>query len=638
MTDEERVRALRTLAAGAGVELEYWDVKGVHHEASVDALLAVLPSLDIEVTTLADAPGALAREQARAAALPASDAVEERATASSGSAGSAPVALGFEATDRLWGVFAPAYALQGGTGIGAHVGTLDALARFVHPRGGRVVATLPLLASYLDEPFDPSPYAPVSRLFWNELYLDLGSLPELAAVPDALDNLEGLRSWGHAANARGRTFDYRHQSGYVRGTLEKVIAGRGSWPTACTEAFARYAEEHPDAVEYARFRARVEVDGTWRSWPESGAAGAARTHPRGLDQVTVDVHLFSQFAMQRRMDALADDLASRDQRLYLDLPVGTHAEGFDTWKHRDLFAWGCAAGAPPDDFFTEGQNWGFPPIKPQVSRASGHAYLREVLRHHMRVAGILRLDHVMGLHRMFWVPDGLEAREGVYVRSPRDELFALVAEESIRSGCVVVGEDLGTVPDEVRDAMAAHGLLGMYVAEFNQPAWQGAPLEAPTNEQLAVVDTHDTPTFSGWLRGRDIDRRKEVGLLDDISALDEYAARRQQRENAIGFLRGRGDLPPGADDADDIAIHTALLRFVGDSDSPCVLVNLEDLWGETEPQNVPGTPVDRPNWVHRYPYEVGELATHDELNAALAALQDCRLGSHLRAAGAGEGS
>lgn len=532
--------------------------------------------------------------------------------------------------DRLWGLFSPVYALPGGSGLGAHLGDLRELAASMDRLGGKIVGTLPVLATWLGTPFDPSPYAPVSRRFWNELYIDLRRMPELALSPVASNNLDGLRSIGHAANVKGRTFDYRHQYGYVRGVLEQVVAARADWPADQQRDFARFLEHHDEVTDYARFRSCAERRGEgWHGWPAGPATGSISD--RDVDPAVVLLHQFAQYAMSRDLDQLDSDLRGRGQRLYLDLPIGAHGDGYDTWKHQDLFAWGAGAGAPPDDFFEDGQNWGFPPIRPAVSRQDGHRHVRDVLHHHMAVAGILRLDHVMGLHRLYWVPDGLRAKDGVYVTYPQDELFAIVAIESAGHDCVVVGEDLGTVPDEVRHAMRDHDMLGMYVAEFNQPAWSGTPLAPPHTDQLASIDTHDTPTFTGWLRGLDIDRRRDQGMLDDLAATDARRDRDKQVENLVAFLRARGDLSPKSDHRDEPALLKALCRYLGDGDAPAVLVALDDLVGESNPQNVPGTMNDRPNWVQRLPVTLDELFADDRILSVLDALQDCRLGSHLRA-------
>ncbi len=332
----------------------------------------------------------------------------------------------------------------------------------------------------------------------------------------------------------------------------------------------------------------------WNHWPERLQRG--RIEASDFDVGIAARHVYAQWAMDAQMAELSDRLARRGQHLYLDLPVGAAADGFDTWIDRDAYAWGAAVGAPPDDFFALGQNWGFPPLQPEVGRAEGHRHLAECLRHHMAYAGMLRLDHVMGLHRLFWVPDGMEAHEGVYVRYPTDEQFAVVAIESHRSGCVVVGEDLGTVPDEVRDAMDRHRVLRSYVAEFSLLGGPSDALVAPDRRSVASVDTHDTPTFAAW-----------------VEALD------QQDRDRLSAQVGTSDLLGG------------VLSTLADSDAPALLVTLEDLVGQTEPQNVPGTGSDRPNWVVRLPVPLRELASAPDVVARLSQVQARRLASHARA-------
>ncbi len=332
--------------------------------------------------------------------------------------------------------------------------------------------------------------------------------------------------------------------------------------------------------------------------------------------------------MHCQLTALSADLAGREQRLYLDLPVGTSGDGFDTWSHHDLFGWGCGVGAPPDDFFGAGQNWGFPPVSPMISRAQGHAHLAACLRHHLTAARVLRLDHVMGLERLYWVPDGHAASEGVYVRYPRDELFAVLAVEATRADAVVVGEDLGTVPDEVRDALQRHGILGMYVSQFELPSHPGAPIPVPDRFQVATLDTHDTPTFAAWWQGLDVDLRQRLGFLDEAEAEADRNRRATDRRAVELALREAGLLPG---DADEGAARDGVLRLLGRSDAASVLVALDDLVLETDPQNVPGTGQDRPNWVRMLPCTLAELTDDPAIQATLAGLQDERLGAHARA-------
>ena len=703
MNDDELRHSLYDLARAVGVQTEYWDVRGQHHVASVDALLAVLGALRLPVEVLGDLPAAWAHhlhaEAGRTAPpvlvsfdgaplavdvrLPEGADVDrchltllledggeldlgtahfddkvgqlddlggERVltrrlsftgewpagyhTAVLDLPGRPPVradvlaapgtVAGPPPDERSWGVFSPLYALRRATGPGPVVADLDALGALVAPCGGAVVATLPLLAGYFERPWDPSPYSPISRLFWNELYLDLADLPE-AGDAGVVRDLLGRSSVRHELDAlRAATqFPTRRQADLVRRVLgEAVVDARaeGRLPDVSTPGPG-------DLDDYARYRAAVAAHGTgWHGWPAEQRAGDLAG--LALDADVIAYHRVAQAAMQRQLAGVADGLAARGQRLYLDLPVGVHADGYDAWRHQDLFATGISVGAPPDDFFAEGQSWGFPPAIPAAAQATGHRYWRDCLRHHMQVAGVLRLDHVMGLHRLFWVPDGLSAREGVYVLGPREEQLAVLAIESHRHDCWVVGEDLGTVPDEVREAMWRHQMLGMHVAEFQIGSWPGAAPDPAPARTVASLDTHDTPTFAGFLAGTDIERRVADGQLDPADAEGEHERRRQQADNLTGHLVGSGLLAPGGGAAD---VAAAAGELLGHGESALVLVTLEDLWGELEPQNVPGTPVDRPNWVHRCRDTLTDLGDDDAVQGAFTRLEAAREGARARA-------
>ncbi|MEJ5254177.1 MAG: 4-alpha-glucanotransferase [Acidimicrobiales bacterium] len=509
------------------------------------------------------------------------------------------------AGQRHWGVLAPLYSLRAERGLGPDVGDLGELADWIGRLGGSFVATLPLLAAYLDRPFDPSPYAPVSRQFWNELYLDVERVPELACSARARALLEDPETRRELAELRAAPrFDFAGQARLSRRVLAELAETWVANGGPVTAEFEAFVATHPEVEDYARFRAAAHRWGTgWHAWPEPARGGTLK--PSDYDQREVELHRYAQFAMQRQMTELATKLTSSGQWLYLDLPVGAHGDGYDTWRHRTLFASGMGTGAPPDDFFSDGQDWGFPPLDPDASRSQGHRHLAACLRHHMAVAGMLRLDHAMQLHRLYWVPEGMSARQGVYVRYPQEELFALVAIESARNACLVVGEDLGTVPEEVRDAMDRHGLMNMYVAQFELPSWESAQPGSPGPRSLASINTHDTPTFAGFVRGTDIDWRLRSGLLDEHEAALARDDRERSVANLVRFLTEQGMIE---EMGGEHGILRGVLRFLGESEAPAVLVMLDDLWGATEPHNVPGTPLDRPNWVQRMPDSLAALA------------------------------
>jgi 4-alpha-glucanotransferase len=292
--------------------------------------------------------------------------------------------------------------------------------------------------------------------------------------------------------------------------------------------------------------------------------------------------------------AVATHSKAAGVQLYLDLPLGVHPDGYDVWRERNAFCLGAAAGAPPDLFFTKGQNWGFPPLHPEAIRTQGYRYVIAYLRHQLQYAGLLRIDHVMGLHRLFCIPQGIEAKDGVYIRYAADELYAIVNLESHRQQTGIIGENLGTVPSYVNRKMARHHLHRMYVLQYALGPDQQQPLQPVPAETVASLNTHDMPTFAAFWDGLDITDRQDLGLLDQTGADEEQRQRETLKAALKQYLESLGWLQDLTGDGSDV--YAACLRYLAASPAQTVLVNLEDIWGETNPQNVPGTAAERPNW------------------------------------------
>jgi 4-alpha-glucanotransferase len=329
-------------------------------------------------------------------------------------------------------------------------------------------------------------------------------------------------------------------------------------------------------------------------------------------------HLYVQFLAQEQMEALA---ARHRGGLYLDLPLGVHGGGYDVWRHRDQFLEGVSAGAPPDTFFTRGQNWGFPPAHPARTRERGHEYFRSVMRHHLRVAGALRIDHMMGFHRLYCIPHGFDAGDGVYVRYPAEELYGIAVLESHRHSSVLVGEDLGTVPHEVRRAMARHGIHRTYVVQYEADP-DGRTVATPPSRSVASLNTHDMPTFNAFWRALDVRDRTDLGLLDREGARGEREVRARLRTSLVEALRRGGWLR--TEGPRTMHVVEALLAALADGPAWMVLVNLEDLWGESSPQNVPGTSTERPNWRRKLRYSLEELMHNAKVKRTLESIADNR--------------
>jgi 4-alpha-glucanotransferase len=459
---------------------------------------------------------------------------------------------------RSWGLFVPLYALRGPFGPG-DLTRMRRLAEWTHGLGGDLVGSTPLNAAFLDEPFEPSPYLPVSRLHWNELYVDPAATPEWEASAHARELAADVRP------PAGRLIDYRAAAAAKRRVIEALLAGLDG---ARLEAFERHLHDHPDVADYAGFRARCERERAgWRDWRDPEAPG---------DDAAARYHAYAQWLCEEQLARVGAAGAGP----YLDMPLGVHPGGYDTWRFRDVFAEGISVGAPPDGFFRGGQNWGLAPLHPGRLREAGHAYPAACIRALCRHATAARIDHVMGLHRTFWVPDGMPATEGVYVRYPFEELYAVLCIESQRARTRLVGEDMGTVPGAVRRTMAAHGLLRIYAVQTE--LGNADPFDRVPSAAIVGMNTHDMSTFAGfWEHEGAADGRREA-----------LRAALERRGHPVG------DGPE--------ALDASLLELAG-SDAAAVLVNLEDMWWEREPQNVPGTTTEHPNWRRLARHGVEEL-------------------------------
>lgn len=492
---------------------------------------------------------------------------------------------------RTWGVFAPLYAIHTDRTWGAgDLSDMRAMQKWVRSAGGDFVATLPLNAIFAER--DPSPYAPISRLFWNEMYLDVRRVPEYRGEP-----LEPLPLERH--------IDYKRVMTARRKLLLELSQRFFQHPDDAFFAFAATAND------YALFRSRMEsTAGLWREW-------------RDEDEFSFDAaryHLYVQYRMKQQLGEL--------EGLYLDFPLGVHRNGYDAWRFDAEFAKGVSVGAPPDAFFTKGQNWGFPPLHPEATRIHRHDYFRQCVRTQLEHASILRIDHVMGLHRLFWIPEGMEAKDGVYVRYPADELYAILTIEAHRARATVVGEDLGTVPRFVPKAMEKHGVRRMYVVQYEVKPQGANPAGKPPADSVASINTHDMPTFSGFWNGTDIEDRLADQLLDARGASMERDKRQRIRTALTRFLAARGLLRSGHGRPAEAGPPPleALLRFLGRSDAEMVLVNLEDLWLEDEPQNVPGVPGR--SWRQRLRMSLQQMQNDDTVMRALRTVDEARGEGH----------
>jgi 4-alpha-glucanotransferase len=485
-----------------------------------------------------------------------------------------------------------------------------------------------MLAAFLDKPVEISPYVPVSRLFWNELYVDPRQAPEFAQAPAAArlahahffqQDIQKLRGTALVDHARLMTLK--------RPLLEAMARWLAETKPERYAQFQSFVDSHPRLRDYAAFRAATEKQGKpWMQWPQRLRGG--KLQAGDYDSAAEQYHLYAQWLAEEQMQTLAAKDRRSGAGLYLDYPLGVHPDGYDAWRERALFAQGADAGAPPDSLFAGGQKWGFPPLHPEALREDRYRYVIECMRHQFRHASWVRLDHVMGLHRLFWVPAARTPKEGVYVRYHPEEWYAIICLESHRAKTVVVGENLGTVPPEVTREMGRRGLKPMYVLQYE--ATSGAPPLRPIPASAAAsLNTHDMPPFASFWKGGDLKDLAELGVFDAADARRRLAARREICRAVERFLRKR-TRKGGSKAAAGSAPMQDALEWLAASDAKLLLVNLEDLWLETEPQNVPGTRFERPNWQRKARLSFEEFSSDPRVTSLLQSIARLRSGSTSR--------
>ena len=484
---------------------------------------------------------------------------------------------------RSWGWMVQLYSLrsEGSWGVGDYA-DLRTVAEASAADGAGALLVNPLHAETPVLPINPSPYSPSSRRFRSHLWLRIEDVPELAAAP---------------AEVRARVAALRPPTDPDRVQREpahvaKLAALELLWPLHRQRELAAHRAERGAALEdFALFCAMAQVHGApWQQWPEE------LRRPDGKGIPAARVELADRTAFWCWVQLLVDEQLAgvgRDMAVGVihDLAVGVDAGGADAWALQDVLALGTTVGAPPDSFNQQGQDWGLPPWRPDRLAEAGYAPYRSLVQGVLRHAGGLRIDHVMGLFRLWWVPQGMGAADGTYVSYDADALLGVLALEASRAGAVVVGEDLGTVQEHVRGALAGAGVMGSDVLWFQTDA-AGAPIEPAgwRPDALATVTTHDLPTAAGYLVDEHVRVRHELGQLGH-SLEHEQARVATERARLIGMLERTGLLAQCGGDA-ALAMHAALVA------APCrvVLAAYGDAVGDLRQPNLPGTVDAYPNW------------------------------------------
>ncbi|WP_328889020.1 4-alpha-glucanotransferase [Streptomyces sp. NBC_00316] len=526
---------------------------------------------------------------------------------------------------RTHGFLVQLYSLLSGRSWGmGDLGDLADLAAWSgRTLGAGFVQVNPLHAAVLGAPTDPSPYRPSSRRFPDPVHLHIESIPEYGHVPDraALDDLrQSAEALSDTVLNKGALIDRDAVWELKRQALELV--GEVTLTPGRRAAYCDFLAAQGQALEdHALWCALAELHGSdWHAWPpalrDPRSPQTARARAELLDRV--DFH--SRLAWLTDQQLAAAQSAARDAGMAVgivhDLAVGVHPGGADAWAQQHAFARGMSVGAPPDAFNARGQDWGLPPWRPDVLAASGYAPYRGLLRGLLAHAGALRIDHVMGLFRLWWVPEGRPPTEGTYVSHDAEAMLAVLVLEAHRAGAVVIGEDLGTVEPGVREALARRGVLGTSVLWFERD-WAGTGRPLPPEHWregcLATATTHDLPSTAARLTGDHVTLRHRLGLLTRTLE-QEQAEDATDTAGWLSLLARLGLLPEGEGDEEGAvrAVHRFLLR----TPARMVGVWLPDAVGDRRPQNLPGTWDQYPNWRLPIADAEGRPVTLEELAAS----------------------
>ncbi|MBI3899661.1 MAG: malto-oligosyltrehalose synthase [Gammaproteobacteria bacterium] len=551
---------------------------------------------------------------------------------------------------RIWGAAIQLYALRSSRnwGIGDFT-DLGAAVENLAGQGAAVIGLNPLHALYPHNPQHVSPYSPSSRLFVNVLYLDVEGIAEFAQCATAQQMVYAGEFQQRLQQLRAQAFvDYPAVAAVKFPVLERLYQHfrdhHLARNTVRAQAFRKFQTQGGEwlyrhtlyeALQEHFYRQDSQRWG-WPVWPEEyrtpDAPAVARFAER--ERVRIEYFQYLQWQADQQLGSIGRRAYEHDMGvgLYQDLAVSIDRGGAEAWAWQSLYARQISIGAPPDELALLGQNWGLPPLVPQRLREAAYAPFIATLRANMRHGGALRIDHVMGLMRLFWVPEGRTAKDGAYVEYPFRDMLGILALESHRNRCLVIGEDLGTVPDEVRATLAPMNVLSyrLFYFERNDQGDFKPPATYP-ERALATVSTHDLPTLAGWWKGQDLFERERLNLFPSAEKREQQILQRaQDRARLLIALQREGLLPEGAtvDPASSPEMTPQLARAVHEylarSPSKVVMLQLEDVIGELCQANLPGTVDEHPNWCRKLALDIEPLINDAPARALFEVLRRSR--------------
>jgi len=506
--------------------------------------------------------------------------------------------------ERAWGVTAALYGLKSGRNLGlGDYADLATLAGILGEKGAGFLGINPIHDWGWSTTDIASPYSPSHRGFLNTLHIAADGISGLAGNRHAAELVSRVRD---TVDRDARAIDYQQYRARLQPLLRNLFAlfTQDADEGAHTR-FRDFVQAGGDDLHlFATYETLADTHGeAWQLWPDAIKNPKTATQSN-VDPSEIDFHMWLQWVANTQLERISN-AHSMPLGLYLDLAVGARRDGAEAWMGQDSLAAGVSLGAPPDHLSPEGQNWQLAAFAPSLSAKAHHHNLRSVLQQTMRSAGVIRIDHVLGLNRSFWIPD--DGSPGAYVQQPFETLLALVGIEAHQANCLVVGEDLGLVPDGFREALSARGFYSYSVLQYEKEP--DGSFRDPSHlrpHSLACFATHDTPSLYGYCAGRDIDWWQKLGWVD----ADGAGQLREERRSAVAAL-----VPGGAEPG--TAIHTRL------ANAPVAMasVQLDDMLKEEEAQNLPGTIDEHSNWRRIYVAPLETLGTVPKLNDTAGLMQ-----------------
>jgi 4-alpha-glucanotransferase len=543
----------------------------------------------------------------------------------------------------VWGISLQLYLLrsQHNWGIG-DFGDLKRFAEFAAELGASVIGLNPLHAMFLDAPEKASPYSPASRLFLNVLFIEIPAVPEWSSGARARAMAEAPDFQRDLAHCRAAPLvDYEAVARLKLPLLRALFdVFRSDADGGRRQAFEDFRRQQGDALErFCRFQALREHfaaqesrQADWRNWPKDyqdpGSASVARFAHEHRDRI--DFLAWTQWTADQQLAEAAEAARAKGMTIgiYRDLAVGADSAGAETWARPSLVVSSAHVGAPPDILNPAGQDWGLPPFNPHALRTEAYSGFIDLVRANMRHAGGLRIDHVMGLQHLYWIPEGFAPAEGAYVSYSMDDLVGILALESRRHRCLVVGEDLGTVPEGFRERMEVAGILSYRVLffEFDAKGSFVQPQDYPPLA-LATPGSHDLATLRGWWEAHDIALKSRHGLYP--SADEEHRQHEQRAKERVALLRALEAAGLGLPDLDATGpfrsnLGDAVHAFLARTRAGLAMVQLDDLTDERDQVNLPGTTDQHPNWRRKQSLSLEELSTNPRVRALAHILNSAR--------------